>query len=629
MTSRDPLRRALALLDLSPLRFAAATALGSLAMAASVGLSAAAAWLIARAAQMPPVLDLTVGTVAVRAFGVSRAVFRYAERLVSHEVALRGMAHLRVTLYERLARGRLDTVAGLRRGDVLARTGADVDTVGDVVVRAYLPMAVALVVGIVTVSIVAVLSPLAGLVLALCEIASAAASMVLAGRAAAAAQREHVGTQAELAASVETLLDGAGELAVSGRRGAAMGRLRALERRQQRAADRRARPLALAKGLDTAALAVATIAAILIGVPEAAAGTLSPVGLAVVVLTPLASFEATAQLGDAATQLARSRAAAARIMELLDAAGEPAPDADDADRTWDAPATAGPALPEAAGGPVLRAEGLAAGWPGGPVVVEGVDLELRPGRAVALVGPSGVGKTTLLLTLAGLLEPRAGRVTLDGVDTATIDIHELAARVTLTPEDAHVFGTSVIENLRVARGSVTEAEAHALLARAGLGGWLAALPEGTGTMLGTEAATISGGERRRLLLARALAGTARILLLDEPGEHLDPATADALLTDLLRGGRDDAASEGAGNDGGAGPQRGTLVATHRLSALGAADEVIVLGRAPATGEDAGPARVRARGKHAELVAGDAAYRWAAAQEGAAHAPEPNGRGTHE
>jgi len=257
-------------------------------------------------------------------------------------------------------------------------------------------------------------------------------------------------------------------------------------------------------------------------------------------------------------------------------------------------------LPEpSAQGPYLKARGLAVGWPGGPVVAEGIDLDLRVGRRVAIVGPSGIGKSTLLATLAGLLEPRGGTLTLDGVPPWQAARSEVAARVCLTAEDAHVFHTSVLENLRVARGDVTPAEAGELLSRAGLGRWLEALPEGVETIIGTDATTLSGGERRRLLLARALAAPAPLMLLDEPGEHLDALTADRLVTDLLT----------AGDQG-----RGTLLVTHRLSALEHADEVLVMGHRPQAAGEQAPATILHRGSHRELQDVSETYRWSLSQE---------------
>ena len=583
---RRALRRAVGLLDLDHRRFAASVAAGTLGLGSAIGLSAVAAWLIARASQEPDVVALGVAPVAVRLFGVSRAVLRYAERLVSHDTALRGMTTLRSRLYETLSAARTDTVAGLRRGDVLARVGADVDAVGDLVVRAYLPMVVAATAAVGTSVGVALVHPVAGAILAACLLLSGVVGPLATIRSARAAELARTASAADLAETSMTLVDGAGELAVSGRLDAVLGRLAGVETRLSRARDAAARPAALAAAVDVLATGLAVLGALLVGVPAVTSGQMPAVMLAVIVLTPLAAFEATAPLGPASVQLVRSAAAAVRVMELVDDA--------------EASAALVPAerpLPRgAADGPVLRARGLAVGWPGGPVVAHGIDLDLAPGRRVALVGPSGVGKTTLLLTLAGLLEPRGGELTLDGTAPWGARREQVAARVSLTAEDAHDFDTSVLENLRVARGDVTEDEAVSLLRRAGLGPWLKALPEGLATAVGSDAAALSGGERRRLLLARALASPAPLMALDEPGEHLDAATADALVTDLLT----------------ADPARGVALVTHRLTALGAADEVVLLGhRSP--GE---PATVLCRGTHAALVAADPDYRWALSQEDA-------------
>ncbi|WP_448629084.1 ATP-binding cassette domain-containing protein [Cellulomonas soli] len=226
-------------------------------------------------------------------------------------------------------------------------------------------------------------------------------------------------------------------------------------------------------------------------------------------------------------------------------------------------------------------------------MLTGLDLEVRPGRSVALVGASGVGKTTTLLTLAGLLPPVGGTLTLDGRVPATLPSAQVAAAVVVTTEDAHVFGTTVLENLRVARGDVTPAEARDALDGVGLGPWLDLLPDGLDTLLGPDARTVSGGERRRLLLARALLAPAPLLLVDEPAEHLDAPAADALLRLLLS----DARARG----------RGIVVVTHRLSALDAADEVVLLV----------DGRVAARGSHARLLATVEDYREAHDRERAA------------
>jgi ATP-binding cassette subfamily C protein CydC len=204
---------------------------------------------------------------------------------------------------------------------------------------------------------------------------------------------------------------------------------------------------------------------------------------------------------------------------------------------------------------VLVARDLACGWSSRPApAVVGLDLEVGTGRSLAVVGPSGVGKTTLLLTLAGLLAPAGGHL-------------ERHAEASWTAEDAHLFDTTVLENLRVARGDVTEAEARDALDAVGLGSWLAALPDGPDTVVGPGGGAVSGGERRRLLVARALVSRAPVLVIDEPAEHLDPAGADAVVRMVL----------GLTAHG-----RTVVLATHHRGALAAADTVLTLEPASAT-----------------------------------------------
>jgi ATP-binding cassette subfamily C protein CydC len=345
----------------------------------------------------------------------------------------------------------------------------------------------------------------------------------------------------------------------------------------------------VAAATGPAATGLAVLGALVLGVPATTQGVLTPVELAVVVLTPLAAFEAALLLPAAAVQVLRSRQAAVRIIGLLDAVGAQGPGGDGAGPV--------PATHEAAAAttrPALVATRLSCGWPGRPPVVRDLDLMLEPGRRTALVGPSGAGKTTLLLTLAGLLPPVRGQVTWAGRPIDRLTRQQAAAAVVMTAEDAHVFDTTVLENLRVGRGDVTPDEATGALEAVGLGAWLAALPDGLATVLGPDARRLSGGERRRVLVARTLLTAAPVLLLDEPTEHLDDVDG-TVLRRLL--------------DGTLTPERGVLVVTHRLAGLQGADEVILLDRAGS---------VRARGTHDELLAAEVAHEYRAAWQTELH-----------
>ncbi|MDP9805672.1 ATP-binding cassette subfamily C protein CydC [Trueperella bonasi] len=576
---RIALKRAIGMLDYDKAKFAWSVAAGSGAIGSGVALGATSAWLIARAAQMPPVLQLSVASTGVRAFGVGKAIFRYLERIASHWVALYGMANLRSRVYSSMANSTTDVVTSVRRGDLLARTGADVDEIGDVVVKSMLPAAVALIVSLFSIGIVAFLSPPIALVLAACLFVSGVVAPYIAMRGARMDQIAQIENRADLNAQSLTMLESASELRISGRLAELDVQREETERRIHKNRDRSARPSALASALDTLAMGAAVVGALIIGTQQVANGDIGAIDLVVATLTPLSAFEATQRMGGAATQLVRSASAAKRIVDLLDAAETTEhPDTDNRPASDDG----------------LRANGLHVGWPGGPTIAGPIDLHLTKGKTIAIVGPSGIGKSTLLYTLAGMLEPHSGAVTINGRDTWRIDRAEISTHLSMTAEDAHIFETSVLENLRVARASVTRKEAADLLRQAGLKNWLAQLPEGVDTMLGSNATSVSGGERRRLLLARALAGSATYMLLDEPGEHLDPATADELMRDLLK----------VGND-----ERGVILVTHRLTPLDVADEVIMLGETTP-----GEVGVIARGTHAELMEHMPTYEWSLTQE---------------
>ncbi|HLS03408.1 MAG TPA: thiol reductant ABC exporter subunit CydC [Actinomycetales bacterium] len=543
--------RAIGLLGVRPGRVVLAILAGVGAIGSAIALAAVSAWLIARASQMPPVLHLTVAVVAVRTFGITRGVLRYVERLASHDVALRGMAHLREQLYLRLAADRAERVVGLRRGDVLQRVGADVDDVGDVIVRAVIPIGVAAVLGLGSAALMFYFLPAAGISLLICMILAAIFGPVLTLRAVRRAEVGGAQARADIAARALTALQGAAELQVTGGAQQLHSQLERDEAALTSQLDAAARPAGWSAFVLEAAMGLAVVSAVIFGAPALIMGDLAAVELAVIALTPLAAFEPIQALPGAVTQWYRSRSAAQRIMALL-----PQDSANGHGHTDDAGRR-----PKSA---EIVVTGLTTGWDEDHPATEGLDFKITPGQAVVLIGPSGAGKTSVLLTIAGLLEPLAGQVRIGQKDPAKLHGVARQETVALNLEDAHIFNTTVLENLRVARGDVSPDEARAALAEVGLTQWLAALPRGLDTMLGADATDVSGGERRRLLIARALVSRARILLIDEPAEHLDAEVADALVADLLS-----LARPGNGTDA-----RIVVLVTHRHAPLAFADRVI-------------------------------------------------------
>ncbi|NRD57429.1 thiol reductant ABC exporter subunit CydC [Corallococcus exiguus] len=544
--SHHPLRQVLPELGLRPRTVGFAVALGTASLFASTALGALSAWLIARAAEMPPVLDLTLAIVGVRALGLSRAGLRYAHRLVAHELALGGVARLRARLVDALARGPLPRVLGLKRGDLVARLGGDVDAVGEAVIRSLVPMAIAAGVGVGSVALLAFFLPAAAGALAVSLAVAGGVAPWMNARALALAEKASSATRSHQLSTALELLEGAAEWRVSGRAPVLLGVLREDDLRLERLCARAARWTAAATFLLHGAWSASVGAALVLGFAALERGALSQVELCVVVLVPLGAFEALQSMPAALTQLLRSTEAALRLLPFLET-----PEAE----------TPAAAPPSPVLGGHLRAEGLACGWPGRSAAVSGIDLTVLRGRSLALTGPSGSGKTTLLLSLAGHLPPKEGRVMLGGVPLEDVSEQRRVELLHCSTEDAHLFDTTLRENLRVVRATLTDDEAIAALRKAGLGEWYARQPRGLDTPLGRGGEAISGGERRRVLLARAWLSEAPWLLLDEPTEHLDPRTAARVMRDL---------------DGMKAHGRGLVVVTHDADVARALDSVHAL-----------------------------------------------------
>lgn len=587
---RQALKRAIKLLELKPATLILACFLGAAGLGATIALGATAAWLIARASQMPPVLYLEVAVVSVRFFGISKAVFRYLERLASHKLGVSGMTTLRTNLYKTLSYSDTARIASLRRGDILDRMGTDVDNIGDFVVKSLLPAMVAAIVGIITVVGISLVDWRAGLFLALGLLLSGLVGPLFTIRATRISQQRETQSRAQISEVAMTMVDGAAQITVDGQTQQVLSGLSKLEDQLYEAKDSSAKPAALAEAIDVFGMLMAVIMAAYFGISAVNHQSIPEVMLAVLALTPLSAFEGTAQLGPAAQQLVISATSAVRIMNMLPAQEQVKTTEEDEQ----------PSTPRNRNtSSILEAKDLAIGWSGGPVVAEGINLRLEPGNHLAIVGQSGIGKTTLLYTLAGLLKPVSGSVKIDGVDIFSLPRIRAAASFVITPEDAHIFETTILENLRVANGQLSAKEGEELLKEAGLGQWISSLPDGLETELGSGATTISGGERRRILLARAMAAKAPLLALDEPGEHLDAETADALLRDLLNAGNKE-------------QKRGVILVTHRLTPLDQADKVFIMDKPHGNPNE--PATFVASGTHKELLETHQGYAWSIRQE---------------
>jgi thiol reductant ABC exporter CydC subunit len=558
-----PLLRTLAIARPAAGRLALATLLGAGAVAAAIGLIATSAWLISRSVQRPQESAVAIAIVGVQFFALARGLCRYAERLVGHDAAFRVLSEIRVSLYTRLERLAPLGLPAFRSGDLLARLVHDVDALQDLLLRVVGPFAIAFGVGAATVALVWAMLPAAGLILLMALVIAATFVPWLTGRLAARGEGRQASARAELTSSVVDLIEGAPELVVNGGAAEQLRHTLAADALLTRIAGSGARTAGIGQGLTSLCCGLAMWGALLVGVTAVHAGRLNGVLLAGLALIPLVSFELVTGLPTATQTLQRVRRCAARVFEVMDT---PAPVSE-------------PAHPLALPPPphVLRVRGLRFTYPGaGRSALDGIDLDLSPGRRVAVVGASGAGKSTLAGVLLRFLPYDGGSVTLDGVEVSDLDGDAARTVIGLVSQDAHVFDSTLEENLRLARRGASTDDLRAALAAVRLLDWIEQLPAGLSTEVGERGARMSGGQRQRLVIARALLADFPLIVLDEPGEHLDTQTADAIVADLL------AVTH----------ETGALLITHRLAGLEEVDEVLVLDRG----------RVLERGTHAELLA---------------------------
>jgi ATP-binding cassette, subfamily C, bacterial CydC len=544
----NPTRRRLLALGAAPRPgVALSIGLGAATVLCGVGLMATAGYLISRAAERPAVLSLTVAIVCVRFFGLTRPLARYFERLASHDLALRVLGRARVQVYDRVEPLAPAQLEGYRHGDLLSRLVADVDSLQSLHLRGVGPPLVALAAGAVSVAVSAVFLPAAAAVLAAGLLVGGIAVPALAAGLGRRGAGLEAAARGQLSAELVETVRGAAELAVYGAESERLGRLREADRTLVRLARRAALADGAGDGLRLLVTGVTVAGVLAVAVSAHAEGNLSRVLIAMLALLALASFEAVQPLSQAARELAETLAAGERLLELTDR--EPAI----ADP--EAPATLPP-------GPVAIAlEGVSARYaPSEPLVLDRFDLQLEPGGRVALTGPSGAGKTTVVNLLVRFLDPEGGRVTLDGRDLREYRQEDIRRAIAVAGQDSHLFSTTIRENVRLGREEASDDDIEDALRRARILDWVRSLPDGWHTLVGEEGRELSGGQRQRLVVARALLTGAPALVLDEPTAHVDPPTAERLIDDVL-----DAAGDCS-----------VLLITHRSEGLDRMDEVVVL-----------------------------------------------------
>jgi ATP-binding cassette subfamily C protein CydC len=540
-----PIRRVLAEPGTPYGRLAGSGLLGLASAAATIGLLAGSGYVVGRAASRPG-LDALVGILAaVEVLAFLRGPLRYAERLVGHDATLRALAGWRVWLYDRLSPRVPAALAGWRSGDLLTRAIDDVDMLADLYLRTLLPLAIALGSAVLGLVVTGVILPVGAVALGLPLAIACTVPPFLAWRGAAGDEAAALG--GALSAQVVDAIHGAPDLLAFGADAAVLDRIETLSAQVDALERRQARASALATLLTQVCLGAAVVAVLAVGVSAVHAHHLNPVMVAVLPLAALGTFEPIPGIAQAAAR-GRTVSAAARRLIDLEAVPVPVTDPVDADH-----------LP--GGVPDISFTHASLRYAADrPRALDDVTVAVAPGGRLAVTGSSGAGKSSLVAALLRFWPLEEGVLSVGHIPVSRLSQSEVRGACALVDQQAQLFAGTVRSNVMLGRPDATEEEVEAALDAAQLSGWVATLPSRLETPVGNEGVTVSGGERRRLAVARALLAGGPVLVLDEPTAGLDAPLADQLIGDVLA----------------AAGERSVLLITHRAGEAERCDAVVTL-----------------------------------------------------
>ena len=493
---------------------------GIIAVGSNVALMGLSAYLISKAAIASNVAELALAVTGVRALAISRAGFRYLERYTTHRAMFRILSGVRVWFYdavEPLAPARL---VRQRSGDLLTRSVSDVDSLEDFYIKVLVPPLVAAVV-VASMSVIYGLFDLAiGLVLAFFLLLTGVALPLLARRLSADPAAAVATIRGDVGAMLVDELDGVADLvaldAAAGHRERLLATAGELDAARAR--------LGVIEGVSNALgglfASLAGLCIVVLAIPLVSSQKMDGLFLAVLPLAAIAAFEAVQPLSRSLQLLDTSRASARRLFELIDET----PPVSDPERSLCSPRDEG-----------IDIRGLSFRFePDGPWVLRDLDLRIEAGEHVAIVGPSGCGKSTLISLLLRFWDYDQGTVKLGGCELHELEAEAVRRHLSVVPQDVHLFNATVADNLAVADAGADSAAMERACRIAQLHDFIAGLPDGYDTVIGENGLLLSGGERRRLAIARAVLRDAPIVILDEATADLDGTTEVALWAALDR-----------------------------------------------------------------------------------------------
>jgi thiol reductant ABC exporter CydC subunit len=526
--------------------FAASASLGVGAAVCTVALMACSGILIDKAALRPPLYTLMVLMAGVQLLALGRGPLRYAERLVSHDAALRILGRLRIWLYDEIEPRSPAGLIPLGNGDVLARASSDIDSLQDLFLKGITPFVIAVSTSIFAVILLGVLLPSAGLVLGVCLFGAILLTTAVAWARQSGKGSQEVDLRARLTAEMVSLLQGAPDLIAFGRDKEFLERTLQLDSALTRLGRMRSWTAGAVTGLSNLMTGAAVVGSLVVAIPAVTSGRLPGYMLAVLPLVAFATFEVVTPVADAVSKLSHHVAAGRRLVEI---AALPVSLVDPLEPVQP-PEQTGISIDDA----YLRYTD------DGPYALAGLSMKFPEAKHVAVVGSSGAGKSSMVNVLLRFWRLSSGSASIGGQSIE--DLSQQASRnlIGWVGQDAHLFNTTIGANISLARPEATSAEVAAAAEAAQLGQWIATLPDGFDTQIGEQGAQLSGGQRQRLALARALLADQPVLVLDEPTSGLDEPTAVRLLADVR--------SATAG--------KSLIYITHRTEELPGFDEINVI-----------------------------------------------------
>ena len=544
-----------------------ASFLGFLTVGSSVGLMMTSAYIISRAALHPSVGVLQVAIVGVRFFGISRGIFRYLERLISHEVTFRLLAGFRVWFYRAVEPLAPAALQKFRSGDLLTRVVSDVENLEHIYVRVLAPPLVAVFITILMWFLLGIFSPVFSLILLLSFVLVGTLLPVFTRVLSHALGQQIVTVYSQLNNTTIDGIQGMADLLAFGREAKHFRKFEELNDRLNTLQRKMTSVTGMHESLMNLAMNLTVAVMLWVAIPLVTTSALNGVYLAVLALGTMAAFEAIMPLPTAAQFLDQSLASAKRLFEITDTPP-----------VVSEPASPAPEPRHFSVG--FREVGFR--YPGSQrSVLEQISLEIDEGQRVAVVGPSGAGKTTLTHLLLRFWDPTEGSIEIGGVPLRSLPSEKARKLFALVSQRTYLFNGTIEQNLLLANPNAAREELEQAAREAEIHDFIASLPNGYQTDVGEQGLSLSGGERQRLALARALLKKAPVLILDEPTANLDAVTEQKILATLWR------ISEG----------RTTLLITHRLSGLENVHRIYVLRQG----------RVVETGTHADLIRAGGAY----------------------